>query len=105
MKVLKDNRILIAQDVLLLTLIMTFLIGTFSYLYHYHRDEESYALNIVLTAFVTRMSGIEFLQAIRDRLYKILYHMKQIVFKRQFINHPEGNLSLIQTCKTPQQNI
>ncbi len=44
----------------LVKLVITVILGTAYYLYRVHRNRESYALNLFLTAFVTRVTGVEF---------------------------------------------
>lgn len=78
-KILTKNGIFILRDIALLTLILSFLIGTILYLYNYHKEKESYALNIVLTAFVSRITGVEFVEALRVRFYKVTYYFKSIL--------------------------
>lgn len=63
-KTLRKYGLRLAKDLLILSIILSFLIGTIIYLYNYHKEKESYALNIVLTAFVSRMTGIEVIKTI-----------------------------------------
>ena len=70
----------------MLLVLGAFVVGTVLYLYKYHKHKESYALNIVLTAFVSRVTGIEFIEAIKIRLFKIAYFIGNILYKKQFTN-------------------
>lgn len=81
-KILLKNGIYILKDLFVLTLILTFLIGTILYLYKYHKEKESYALNIVLTGFVSRITGVEFIEALKIRIYKITYYIKNILYQK-----------------------
>lgn len=91
-KTLRANYGQIASDFIVLIMIIVFVIGSFMYLYKYSQnDKEAYSMNIVLTAFVTRMSGLEFIQAIRDRMRKVIYHFSKIMYKRNFINQLESS--------------
>ena len=84
--IIKKNGLYMLKDVAVLSLILSFLVGTILYLYNYHREKESYALNIVLTAFVSRITGVEFIEALRVRMYKITYYIKSIMNQKQFVN-------------------
>ena len=85
-KILSKNGVYILRDIAVLALILSFLIGTILYLYNYHKEKESYALNIVLTAFVSRITGVEFIEALRVRFYKVTYYIKSIINQKQFVN-------------------
>jgi hypothetical protein len=65
---------------------MSLILGTTFYLYKIHKDKESYALNILLTAFVSRVTGAEFVEAVKIRILRARYHMLRIFFKKVFIN-------------------
>lgn len=51
----------IIKYMLLTKIAVSTILGIAYYLYRIHRNRESYALNIFLTAFVTRITGVEFL--------------------------------------------
>jgi hypothetical protein len=51
----------IIKYIVLTKLAISSILGIVFYLYRIHRHRESYALNIFLTAFVTRITGVEFL--------------------------------------------
>ncbi|CDW78468.1 UNKNOWN [Stylonychia lemnae] len=91
LNILKKNGVYIIKDLFILFLILTFIVGTVLYLYKYHKKKESYALNIVLTAFVSRMTGVEFLEAIKVRILKISYYLQKIIYKKQYIDANRKN--------------
>ncbi len=70
----------------LIKVAITCIFGTAFYLYKIHKDKESYALNILLTAFVTRITGVEFLQAIMHRLSRMKFHLLRVLYRNEFIN-------------------
>ena len=70
----------------LLKLSITCIFGIAYYLYKIHKDKESYALNILLTAFVTRITGAEFLQALLHRLSRMKFHLLRVIYRNEFIN-------------------
>jgi len=72
----------------LVKLVYTAILGTAYYLYRVHRNRESYALNIFLTAFVTRITGVEFLQAVLHRLSRMKFHLTRVFYKSTFVNKP-----------------
>jgi hypothetical protein len=51
----------IIKYIVLTKIAISAILGMAFYLYKIHRHRESYALNIFLTAFVTRITGVEFL--------------------------------------------
>ncbi len=85
-KIITKNGVYILKDLGILFVILTFLIGTVLYLYKIHKEKESYALNIVLTAFVSRITGVEFIEGLKVRIYKINYYLKTILNHKEFID-------------------
>ena len=79
----------IIKVLLLLKLGILLVLGTVLYLYKIHKNKESYALNLMLTAFVTRVTGVEFLQAVVHRLSRMKFHLINVFYKNTFINRPE----------------
>jgi hypothetical protein len=71
-----------------LKLAIALILGTVFYLYKIHKNKESYALNLMLTAFVTRVTGVEFLQAVSNKLTRMKYHIINVIYKNTFINKP-----------------
>ena len=65
------------------------ILGTVLYLYNIHKDKESYALNILLTAFVSQVTGAEFLSAVKTRILRARYHILRIFFRRVFVDKPQ----------------
>ena len=73
--IIRKNASYIIKDLSVLTLIIAFVVCTILYLYKYHKKKKSYALNIVLTAFVSRMTGMEFIEVIKIRMLRISYYI------------------------------
>ena len=68
LRVIKKNGVFIFKDLAMLVGILACLVGSVLYVFTYHKDRESYALNIALTALVSKITGVELLEASRLRL-------------------------------------
>ncbi len=78
----------IIKFIVIVKLAISLILGTVFYLYKIHKNKESYALNLMLTAFVTRITGVEFLQAVAHRLHRTKFHLMNVFYKNTFINKP-----------------
>lgn len=58
---LKTHALTIAKDLLVMKIGITIVCAAGFYLYSQHRNKESYALNILSVAFISRITGPEFL--------------------------------------------
>ena len=61
LKLVKSHGLYVIRDLIILKVGITLILGTAFYLYKYNKNKESYALNIMLTAFVSRVTGVEFI--------------------------------------------
>ena len=67
-RVIRKNSIFILKDLGMIACILACLIGSVLYVLTYHKDRESYALNIALTALVSRFTSVELKEALMLRL-------------------------------------
>ncbi len=56
---MKNHGLNFTRDILVFVSVIVGLVGTASFLYSLHKDKESYAMNLMLTAFVSRITGPE----------------------------------------------
>ena len=91
-QIIKKKGSIISKDLGMALAIVACFIGTVLYLYNYHKDRESYALNIVLTALVSRITGQELMESIRFRLYMLKYYLKAVIYKKEFIDADRSSL-------------
>ena len=78
-RVIRKNSLFILKDLGMLAGMLACLIGSVLYVFSYHKDRESYALNIALTALVSRITGVELMEALKIRLQNITYYTKRIL--------------------------
>lgn len=83
---LKKHGLVILRDLVILKILSTVVFGTVFYLHNYHKDKESYALNMLLTAFVSRLAGVEFVQTVMNRYERAKMHLLDALYKRKFSN-------------------
>ena len=61
LKIIKNHGWNFVKLIVLVKVAISCILGTALYLYNIHKDKESYALNILLTAFVSKVTGAEFI--------------------------------------------
>ncbi|CDW78930.1 small gtpase [Stylonychia lemnae] len=90
LKVILKKREVIMRDISFFTLAFLLLFGTFYYLYKYQQvEKDSQAFNIVLTFFVSRITTLEIIRALRKRFSKVRYYLNNIIHKKVYINKDE----------------
>ena len=71
---------------------ISLILGALLHLYNIHKDKESYALNILLTFFVSQVTGAEFLSAVKNRILRARYHILRIFFRKVFVDKPQPEI-------------
>ena len=88
-KIIKNHGWNFLKLIVIVKVAVSCILGTAFYLYNIHKDKESYALNILLTAFVSRVTGAEFIQAVMTKILRARYHILRIFFRKVFVDkHP-----------------
>ena len=86
LKIIRNHGWNFLKLIILVKLAISSIFGTVLYLYNIHKDKESYALYIMLTAFVSKVTGTEFLSQVMKRVGRARYHIMRIFFRRVFID-------------------
>ena len=81
MKVFKKNVYYFTKDLIILIAGVIVFFGTIIFLYKFYHDREAQALNILLTAFVSRVTGREFLLIAKYKLKKIIHSLMTVIYK------------------------
>ena len=97
--------LIVARDVLTVILIIVGISGTITFLQKFHRDKESYAMNIMLTAFVSRITGAEVIRRFRERVFKTAYYVHSILYKKEFTDHADKKLQVIRYYRADSQDL
>ncbi len=86
-KVFRKNFFYFTKDLALLITGIVVFCGTVIFLQRFYHDKEAQALNILLTAFVSRVTGREFLEIARLKLKRFIHMYMHAIYKQEFVNY------------------
>ena len=83
----RKNFFYFMKDSILFVVTLLVFLGTVVFLYKFYHDREAQGLNIILTAFVSRVTGREFLEIIQLKIKTIIHTIVSIVYKKEYIDY------------------